>query len=99
MKLVKHVSGKLRVYKNGLGFSTSVYRWDNTKLVPKILLPEVAQINPITKLRVSNYEKVPTGTSYIQVIKNWGKAFLNSFNHGIHAPKNNTRSIKTIIIT
>ena len=77
MKLVEHVPGKLRVYKNGLGFSTSIYRWDNTKLVKR---------SPLL-YEPNEYKKVPTGTSYIQVIKNWGNAFLNCFNHGIHAPK------------
>ena len=87
MKLVEHVPGKLRVYKNGLGLSTSICRWDNTKLIPCKQLHEFPKFHPITKLMIGKYKKVPTGTSYIQVIKNWGNTFLNSFNHGIHAPK------------
>ena len=58
MKLVKHVPGKLRVYKNDLGFSTSIYRWNNTKLVKR----------PSLLYGPNKYKKVPTGTSYIQVI-------------------------------
>lgn len=78
VKLVEHIPGKLRVYKNGLGFSTSIYRWENTKVIPKL---------KFTAVNANPFIRVPTGTSYVQVIRNFGKAFLDSFNHGVHAPK------------
>ena len=88
MKLVEHIPGKLRIYKNALGFSTSINRWENTKLIPNIKRPgNIRSAKPPFRRRCVDYNKVPTGTSYIQVIKNWKNIFLNSFNHGVHAPK------------
>ena len=89
MKLVEHIPGKSRVYENALGFSTSIYRWENTKLIPKTNPASIRyEKHPIFRLfRRVDYKKVPTGTSYIQVIKNWKNIFLNSFEHGVHAPK------------
>ena len=89
MKLVEHIPGKSRVYKNALGFSTSIYRWENTKLIPNTNPANIRyeKLPFLGLMRRVDYNKVPTGTSYIQVIKNWKNIFLNSFDHGIHAPK------------
>lgn len=89
MKLVEHYPGISRVYRNGLGFETTIRRMENTKMIPK----KIENLSPNEMWKYSRFgvrpswKRVPTGTSYINVIKNWGKNFLGSFNHGIHAPK------------
>ena len=89
MKLVEHIPGKSRVYKNALGFSKTIIRQEHTLLVGKASSDRFfGTLQHYTGVGTPpGYRRVKTGKSHIEVITNWGKTFLNSFAHGIHAPK------------